>query len=105
MADAKLICEMVNGYGLFVKDNEVGGRTYYSDEIGGGVVVWDTALVGEETLLTAMLEERRIQNKERVEKLKQKKKIPDLENNRCIHPKCECLDFCEAQDPYSETPK
>lgn len=22
----------------------------------------------------------------------------------CIHPHCECLDYCEAADPYSKTP-
>jgi len=22
----------------------------------------------------------------------------------CIHPNCECLDYCEALDPYSKTP-
>jgi len=24
--------------------------------------------------------------------------------NKCIHPMCECLDYCEALDPYSITP-
>lgn len=38
------------GYIIFYEDNEVGGRTYYSDEIGGGVLVWDTALVDIDTL-------------------------------------------------------
>ena len=26
-------------------------------------------------------------------------------SEKCIHPNCECLDYCEAQDPFSETPK
>lgn len=43
-----------NGCHLFRRANEVGGFTYYSDEIGGGVVVWDTCLVNESTLLTAI---------------------------------------------------
>ncbi len=42
------------GYTLFVEDNEVGGRRYWSDEIGGGVMVWDTSLVGEDTLRLAL---------------------------------------------------
>ena len=25
--------------------------------------------------------------------------------DKCIHPDCECLDYCEAQDMFSETPK
>lgn len=28
-----------------------------------------------------------------------------MASDKCIHPDCECLDYCEAQDPYSETPK
>lgn len=43
-----------NGAHLFRKPNGIGGYTYYSDEIGGGVEVWDTSLVAESTLLTAM---------------------------------------------------
>lgn len=62
---AKEVCALVSGYRLYVKDNPAGGRTYYSDEIGGGVVVWDTALVDESTLLAAMLTEKRLQHKER----------------------------------------
>lgn len=49
-----------NGCMLFVQDNGVGGRTYTSDEIGGGVMVWDTALVDASSLLAAMTEESRI---------------------------------------------
>ncbi|WP_295802174.1 hypothetical protein [uncultured Microbulbifer sp.] len=25
-------------------------------------------------------------------------------HSTCIHPNCECLDYCEAEDPYSKTP-
>ena len=24
--------------------------------------------------------------------------------DKCIHPDCECLDYCEAADPHSKTP-
>lgn len=44
-----------NGCHLFCKPNVVGGYTYYGDEIGGGVMVWDTCLVDESTLLTAIV--------------------------------------------------
>lgn len=48
-----------SGYTLTIKDNEVGGRSYYSDEVGNGILVWDTALVDKKTLLAAIkLEER-----------------------------------------------
>lgn len=37
--------EMRNGATLFWETNAAGGRTYWSDEVGGGVQVWDTSLV------------------------------------------------------------
>lgn len=43
-----------NGNTLIWESNGVGGRTYYSTEIGGGVVVWDTALVDISTLQAAI---------------------------------------------------
>lgn len=45
------------GYTLFVEDNEVGGRRYWSDEVGGGVMVWDTSLVCPEMILLALAAE------------------------------------------------
>lgn len=48
-----------NGAHLFREPNGVGGHIYYSDEIGGGTTVWDTSLVDEGTLLSAMVCERR----------------------------------------------
>lgn len=41
------------GNTLFVEDNGVGGKRYWSDEIGGGVLVWDTNLVSGEMLRLA----------------------------------------------------
>lgn len=38
------------GYTIFREPNEVGGHRYWSDEVGGGVVAWDTSLVSTETL-------------------------------------------------------
>ena len=46
------------GNTLFVEENEVGGHTYWSDEIGGGVMVWDTALVSLEMLEFAIKTEK-----------------------------------------------
>lgn len=57
--DARTCCELPNGCRLYVRDNDAGGRTYYSDEVGGGVFVWDTCLVADSTLLAAMTEEHR----------------------------------------------
>lgn len=44
-----------NGAHIFRRPNEAGGYIYLSDEIGGGVVAWDTCLVDESTLLTAIV--------------------------------------------------
>lgn len=48
------------GYTLFAEETEVGSTAYWSDEIGGGVLVWDTALACPETLRLALeLEEQK----------------------------------------------
>lgn len=57
--------DLPNGCGLYWKANEVGGRTYYSDEIPCGVHVWDTALINSDTLLAAIVQEKHIQANER----------------------------------------
>jgi len=59
-----------NGCSLYYHDNKVGGRIYYSDEIGGGVPVWDTCLVDESTLLAAMTQEHALIKKESLRKHK-----------------------------------
>lgn len=64
------VCELPNGCHLFRKKNEAGGYTYYSDEVGCGVMVWDTCMVAEATLLAALVEEAR---REKWEKHNRKK--------------------------------
>ena len=46
-----------NGCMLYKKENEAGGYTYYSDEVGGGVFVWDTCMVDQSTLLAALVDD------------------------------------------------
>lgn len=58
-----------NGYTLYVQDGEQ-GREYISDEIGGGVLVWHTALVAQSTLLTALAAEAKFQFEEAAKKPK-----------------------------------
>lgn len=53
-----------NGSTLWWENNRAGGRTYYSDEIAGGVIVWDTCLVDESTLLAALTQEHTLRMKE-----------------------------------------
>jgi hypothetical protein len=50
-----------NGSMLFVEDDRDTGRRYWSDEIGGGVVVWDTTLIDKTTLLAAIVAECRLE--------------------------------------------
>ena len=61
MSDPKTTMEQVGltpcGYMLYREPNEAGGHRYWSDEVGGGVMVWDTCLVCSNTLLAAIVEE------------------------------------------------
>ena len=59
MSETKALGTAPNGYTLFCEPNECGGFRYYSDEINGGVLVWDTCLVSEFTLLLAINDDRR----------------------------------------------
>ena len=54
----KEIVEDSRGNRLYIEPNEVGGHRYWSDEIGGGVVIWDTALASIEMLELAIKYER-----------------------------------------------
>jgi hypothetical protein len=60
-ADAKVepIAHLPNGFTLYREKNEAGGHRYWSDEVGGGVCVWDTCLTDESTLLASLTEEAR----------------------------------------------
>lgn len=64
------VCRLPNSATLYRQKNGAGGYTYWSDEIGCGVMVWDTCLVGEDTLLAAMAEEHRRRISEQVAKRK-----------------------------------
>jgi hypothetical protein len=54
------ICLLPRGNRLYRQSNGVGGHTYYSDEVGGGVFVWDTTLVMPSTMLAAVLEDMKL---------------------------------------------
>jgi hypothetical protein len=54
-----VICRLPNGCTLYKERNGVGGHRYWSDEVGGGVMIWDTCLVDPTTLLTAIVEEHK----------------------------------------------
>lgn len=58
MTDMRKVCDLPNGYELLVRDDEVGGREYWSTEVGG-ICVWQGSLVDESTLLAAITEEHR----------------------------------------------
>lgn len=50
----KMVGRTSRGYTLYREENQVGGFRYWSDEIGGGVMVWDTSLGSPETLLMCL---------------------------------------------------
>lgn len=52
--EMKEVGKTKEGYTIFVQENGVGGHRYFSNEIGGGVFVWDTSLVSPESLLFAI---------------------------------------------------
>jgi hypothetical protein len=54
-----VVCRLPNGSSLYRETNGVGGFRYWSDEVGGGVCVWDTSLVNPTTLLCAIVEEKK----------------------------------------------
>jgi len=58
-------CGLPNKSTLYWKENGAGGRTYMTDEVGGGTIVWDTCLVDESTLLAAIVKERELARIER----------------------------------------
>lgn len=59
--------ETERGNTIFRERNGVGGHRYWSDEIGGGVIVWDTALVNPETLMTVLVMEGKLRANAREE--------------------------------------
>lgn len=65
---SKRLFTLPNGGSLYVAKNEAGGYTYYSDEVGGGVVVWDTALVDASTLIAALHTDQTRRYREMLEK-------------------------------------
>jgi len=67
-----------NGCTLYWKETDQ-GREYFSDEVGGGVFVWNTALVDDSTLLAAIVKEMEFQKLECV--IKERSREPYTPNN------------------------
>lgn len=53
-----LVGVTARGYSIYRAPNGVGGWRYWSDEIGGGVMVWDTSLADRSTLEWCLAHER-----------------------------------------------
>jgi hypothetical protein len=54
-----------NGCTLYWETGEQ-GREYISDEVGGGITIWHTALVDQSTLLAAIVQEQAFQKLEQI---------------------------------------
>jgi hypothetical protein len=52
--------DLPSGARLYWEGNGAGGRTYWSDEIGDGVIVWDTSAVSRATIEAALRQEDRL---------------------------------------------
>lgn len=61
--DMCLAADFADGTSLYVRDNEAGGQSYYSDEVGCGVLVWDTALVSARTVEAALAHAKQSEGK------------------------------------------
>ena len=57
LATARMIGTTSRGNCIWCHRNEAGGLTYTTDEVGGGAVVWNTALAGRETLALCLAHE------------------------------------------------
>ncbi len=53
------IAEDSRGNHLYVEPNGVGGHRYWSDDIGGGVMIWDTTLGSIEMIELALVCEKK----------------------------------------------
>jgi len=61
------VLELPNGVAIYRQQSRAGGYLYYTDEIDGGVLVWDTSLVSECALVTVLHLEAVRRMEERVE--------------------------------------
>jgi len=59
-----------NRCNLWWRNNGAGGRTYYTDENGIDMIIWDTALTGIETLICAINQENHLRFAEAIERKK-----------------------------------
>ena len=50
----ELISTDKRGNSIYREPNKAGGHRYWSDSIGGGVLIWDTCLATIEELMTAI---------------------------------------------------
>ena len=57
--------ETSRGYTLWRQENGAGGHRYWSDSIGGGVVIYDTCLASQEELELAIKIEGEFERGER----------------------------------------
>jgi len=73
------VCTLPNGCTLFREANGAGGHTYYSDEVGEGVMVWDTCLVSQITLLAAITQENMANYREAVQRDRLRGRAPEYE--------------------------
>jgi hypothetical protein len=89
-----------NGCTLYWKETEQ-GREYFSDEVGGGVNVWHTALVDQSTLLAAITQENAILKLEYYKRDREKERMIMLirqNNGRCPYCSTNPInknDFCD----------
>lgn len=92
----------VGDYTLFRERNAAGGHTYYTDEIGGGVVVWDTVFAGKSTMLAALEWEHEIEGKPRMKRVVIESPLSgDREKNKAYAYACALDCLKRGESPYA----
>lgn len=75
-----------NGCTLYWRTDQVGCRHYFSDEIGGGVDVWFTALVCDSTILAALANEARLKYLEAMTRQRAEREQTHVDRSKNDHP-------------------
>lgn len=56
--------KLPNGHTCIIQENKAGGRSYISDEVGGGVLIYDTCLQDPSSVLACLTKEAELAHAE-----------------------------------------
>lgn len=92
----------VGDYTLYRERNAAGGFTYYTDEIGGGAVVWDTVLASKAAVIAALDWERESDPSVRMRRVVIESPLSgDRERNKAYAYACALDCLRRGESPYA----